>query len=564
MGVLQLETTGRPDGDKPLGFDTYYDYLLAERLRDDDMVLDDEQCHAIDREFVQFYHRRICWLSLKVFTRAVSDADHTLIAETAGSLAALVSPQATLEEHYLAQKLLRALGSNHIDHRLTQVDFSNQHRAAVMPWLGRSLESLETLDAALIVAGNLRFEQPLLSHRLRKAVAHNNARISSIGHFGEQYNFRLATELTGSAARLVHDLAGVAVALAASSGKALGAHLADIVEGVEASAEHRAIAQSLEQGANAAIIVGVQALSNPHLSLIQELCEAITIGSDATLGYLSLSANTAGACLAGATPHRGPAGVALDSIGENAAEILNGKHKVLLSFGLNPLLDTPSVSQLSDNNEFVVAVSSFDNDFVQQQADLVLPLAAVVETSGSFVNVEGLWQSFKGCVRARGDSRQGWKLLTALGQVFLPGEFDYTDSVAVKNELKALCSDVSLSNLCGIEADVRELPRDDGALQKVGMTPIYASDDMARLSAALQATPLMKMQAAVVMNREQARESKLDGCEQVQVKQGKGTAVLPLRLDDGVPSGCVYVPGGIDAVRHLSQAFGKVQLEKVS
>ncbi len=78
MGVLQLETAGRPDGDKPLGFDTYYDYLLAEELRDDDMMLDEEQCHAIDREFVQFYHRRICWLSLKMFTHALADADHTL------------------------------------------------------------------------------------------------------------------------------------------------------------------------------------------------------------------------------------------------------------------------------------------------------------------------------------------------------------------------------------------------------------------------------------------------------------------------------------------------------
>ena len=78
MGVLQLETNGRPDGDKPLGFETYYDFLLAEELRDDEMVLDDEQCHEVDREFVQFYHRRICWLSLKEFTRAVDDADHTL------------------------------------------------------------------------------------------------------------------------------------------------------------------------------------------------------------------------------------------------------------------------------------------------------------------------------------------------------------------------------------------------------------------------------------------------------------------------------------------------------
>ena len=486
------------------------------------------------------------------------------LGEAGASIAALMSPQATLEEHYLAQKLLRGLGSNNIDHRLTQADFSTQQASPIMPWLGRSLESLETLDAALIVAGNLRFEQPLLAHRLRKAAIHNNARISSIGHIGEQNNFALETELTGSAARLVRDLAGVAVALAASSGKSLDGHLAGLVDGIEASAEHRAIAQSLQQGANAAVIVGVQALSNPHLPLIQELCEAITAGSDATLGYLSLSANSAGACLAGSTQHRGPAGVALDDVGENAAEIMNGRHKVLLSFGLNPLLDTPSVSQLSDNNEFVIAISSFDNDFVQQQADLVLPLAAVLETSGTFVNVEGLWQSFKGCVRARGESRQGWKLLAALGQVCLPGEFDYADSIAVKNELKALCSDVSLSNLCGIEAEARELPRDNGALQKVGMTPIYASDDMARLSASLQATPLMKMQAAVVMNREQAQKSKLASCEQVQVKQGKGTAVLPLRLDDSVPSGCVYVPGGIDAVRHLSQAFGKIELEKVS
>ena len=486
------------------------------------------------------------------------------LAEANGSIAALMSPQATLEEHYLAQKLLRGLGSNNIDHRLTQVDFSTQQSSPVMPWLGRSLESLEKLDAALIVGGNLRYEQPLLSHRLRKAVVHNNARISSIGHVADQYNFGLETELTGSAAQLVHHLAGVAVALAASSGKPLDAHLAGIVDAIEASDQQRAIAESLRQAANAAIVVGVQAFSNPHLSLIQEICEAITSRCGATLGYLSPSANSAGACLAGATPHRGPAAVALDSRGENAAEIMNAKHKLLLSFALNPLLDTNSVSQLSDNNEFVIAISAFDNDFVQQQADLVLPLAAVLETSGSFVNVEGLWQSFNACMQPRGESRPGWKLLTALGQVCLPGEFDYTDSVAVKNEIKALCSDVSLSNLCGIEADTEGLPRDKGAVQKVGMTPIYAIDDMTRLSAALQATPLMKMQAAVAMNHEQAKKSKLGDCDQVQVRQGKGTAVLPLRIDEGVPAGCVFVPCGIDAVRHLSDAYGKVELEKVS
>ncbi len=480
------------------------------------------------------------------------------------SVAMLINPQATLEENFLAQKLLRGLGSSNIDHRLTQVDFSAQDSAAVIPWLGRSLESLETLDAALIVAGNPRYEQPLLSHRLRKAVINNGAAVSSIGHLGDQCNFALQNELIGSSAQLVEHLAGVAVALAEISGNTLPTHLSKIIGDCEPSAQQRAIARSLADADDAALIVGVQALTSPHLSLIQEISEAITGAADATLGYLSLSANSAGACLAGATPHRGPAAVSIDSPGEHAGQITSAKHKVMLTFGVNPLLDTNSVAPLSDNNEFVIAISAYDNDFIQQQADLVLPLASTFETSGSFVNVEGLWQSFKGCVQALGESRQGWKILSALGQVLAPGEFDYADSVAVRNELKALCGEVVLVNLCGVESEATQLPDEKGAIQRIGLTPIYAVDDMSRLSAALQATPLMRLQSAVVMNRQQARDSKLDRSEQVQVKQGKGTAVLPLRIDDSVPAGCVCVPSGIEAVRHLSEAYGKVTLEKIS
>ena len=485
------------------------------------------------------------------------------LGDAAAGIAALISPQATLEEHYLAQKLLRALGSDHIDHRVTQTDFSAQQQAPLMPWLGRSLESVDSLDAALIVGGSLRYEQPLLSHRLRKAVLNNGAAVSSIGHLGGQYNFPLQTELNGSPAQLVASLAGVARAIAAG-GEPLGERLGKLTGGLEPTPEQQAIASSLTAAGSAAIIVGVQALASPYLALIQELCEAITARCGATLGYLSPSANSAGACLAGATPHRGPAGVPLDKPGENCAQILAAQHKVLLAIGLNPLLDACAAKPLADNNEFVIAIASFDNDFVQQQADLVLPMAAIFETSGSYVNVEGLWQSFKGCVPARGDSRQGWKILAALGQVLAPGEFEYADTLAVRNELKDLCSEVSLSNLSGVESKLDSLPEDSAKLQKLGITPIYAGDEMTRLSAPLQATPLMQMQTAVLMNTRQAKQSKLADCEQVQVRQGQATAVLPFRIDDSVPDGCVYVPAGIDAVSHLPAAFGKVELEKVS
>ena len=78
MGILQLEVTGRPDGVRPHGKTSYYDYLTQKAKSDREFMLNQEECVEVDREFVQFYHRRVCWLQLKEFDRAVRDADHTL------------------------------------------------------------------------------------------------------------------------------------------------------------------------------------------------------------------------------------------------------------------------------------------------------------------------------------------------------------------------------------------------------------------------------------------------------------------------------------------------------
>lgn len=78
MGVLQMETSGRPDGSRPNGYETYLDYLVSQTMHDEDFELNEEQCLEIDREFVQFYHRRVCWLTIRKYGQAVADADHTL------------------------------------------------------------------------------------------------------------------------------------------------------------------------------------------------------------------------------------------------------------------------------------------------------------------------------------------------------------------------------------------------------------------------------------------------------------------------------------------------------
>ncbi len=86
LGVLQLEVGGRPDGLRPHGFNTYLDYLrhnaasrgLAPGGKSPPWMMTAHQCAEADREFIQFYHRRIAWLALRRHEKAIQDADHTL------------------------------------------------------------------------------------------------------------------------------------------------------------------------------------------------------------------------------------------------------------------------------------------------------------------------------------------------------------------------------------------------------------------------------------------------------------------------------------------------------
>jgi hypothetical protein len=86
LGVLQLEVTGRPDGARPHGFVTYLDYLRHAAANREPSSggkasrwsMSEEQCAESDREFIQFYHRRVAWRTLGRHDRAIQDADHTL------------------------------------------------------------------------------------------------------------------------------------------------------------------------------------------------------------------------------------------------------------------------------------------------------------------------------------------------------------------------------------------------------------------------------------------------------------------------------------------------------
>ena len=84
----------------------------------------------------------------------------------AGAIGALVSPHSTLEELSLAAKLVRGLGSENIDYRLRNAEFT---AVQGVQWLGLPIASLSSLQSALVVGSNLRKDHPLFAQRIRQA-----------------------------------------------------------------------------------------------------------------------------------------------------------------------------------------------------------------------------------------------------------------------------------------------------------------------------------------------------------------------------------------------------------
>lgn len=82
LGVLQMEEDGRPDGVRPHGFPTFLEYLQnrasARSNQGSNWKLSAEQSVEVDREFSQYYHRRVAWLTIQRYDKALLDADHSL------------------------------------------------------------------------------------------------------------------------------------------------------------------------------------------------------------------------------------------------------------------------------------------------------------------------------------------------------------------------------------------------------------------------------------------------------------------------------------------------------
>ena len=479
-------------------------------------------------------------------------------------LGVLVSPSATVEEHYLAQRLARGLGAPHIDHRLRQRDFRRQDEAPQFPWLGRSIAELERLEAVLIVGGDPRREQPLVNHRLGKA-ARRGAAIMAINPVDYAFNYGLAARLAVTPGEMPATL-GAVLGAALSCGKPPGQSMpreqaretASCLRGLAPEAAHRRIAEALCSHGRTAVVLGESALAHPEFSLLQTLAGLLCAASGSSLGYLPPGANAAGACLAGTLPHRGPMGQPAANTGLAAHAMLERQLRGYLLLGVEPELDCwdgRQALQALRKAELVVCMSSWCNAAMKEYAHAVLPVAQFAETSGTFVNLEGAAQSFAAAVPPPGEARPAWKVLRMLGAMLELSGFEHRSREDVFRELQPALADMRPDNRANWRLQEPVIPPAGPELQRCGEVSMYAVDPLVRRATSLQAAA---GESAVRIHPALAERLALGA--QVRVRQGGNELVLPLRLDARIPERCIHIPGGWEAALPLGGRYGEVQL----
>ena len=410
------------------------------------------------------------------------------LGDEGDALGVLVSPNATLEEMYLLNRLTRHLGSQNLDHRLRMNDFSDQASDPLWPSLGTTIAELDNQDGVLVIGSNLRMEVPIIAHRIRKAAV-TGAAVGFVNPVPYEIHFPRAAYVDAPVEHFVKSLAGVVIAAAELKDSKLPTPLAKALKSVEIQDTHRDAAGVLLDKEHALILLGQLAMRHPRYADIRRLAAALADLTGARLGYLPEGANAVGAALAGVLPHRGPGGRTLDSAGLDAYGMLASPRSVYVLFGLEPdhdLADSALAEQALKAADTVICFTPFVTDRLLECADVLLPIGTFAETAGTFVNVEGCWQSFAAAASLVGDARAGWRVLRVLGNELDLPDCEYQNAAEIRDALVSEIGHVEANNDYQGSAAVslKSATVDATALD----VPLYAVDAVVRRGTALQKT----------------------------------------------------------------------------
>jgi NADH-quinone oxidoreductase subunit G len=252
--------------------------------------------------------------------------------------------------------------------------------------------------------------------------------------------------------------------------------------------------------------------------------------------------------------------------GLSAHALLAGSPKAVVLLGADPLLDVAdpvAARSALAQAELVVGLASHRTDALLELADVLLPTAPFTETSGSFVNADGLLQSFVGVVPPLGETRPAWKVLRVLAELMeLPG-FHFESSEQVRAKLLPQGFVAPAMQTLPLPS---ALPPEQDAVQRLAELPLYASDLLVRQAAALQGTRDAKDAEVAQLGLLTWLQLGLpeSGEGQLRITQGAAHVTVKVRRNAQLADGVVRLASGLPSTTVLGASFAEVQLANAS
>lgn len=462
----------------------------------------------------------------------------------ANAIAGIASPNSTLEELGLLQRMLKGLGSDQVEFRLRQSDFTVDPK--IRPWLGMSIVEFSQLKNVLVIGSFLRKDHPLLTARLRQAVK-AGAKLSVLHASDDELLMKVANKAILAPSLWANLLAQIAAAIANQKGIARPAGC----DQLEVSAVAKEIAISLLAG-QSGVFLGNVASQHPQASQLHQLAQWIAQNAGAGFGYLTEAANTVGGYVAGAVSHQ--------SVGQT---IFSEPRKAIVVLHAEPELDAadPVMAQKSlANAEMVVVMSAYKHGL--EYADVLLPVSPFSETSGTFINCEGRVQSFYGVVKPIGDTRPAWKVLRVLGNLLGVSNFNFETSESVRDEILGSMTDSIVQHLNNYSDTAPSfISSVQDSIERISDVPIYRTDSIVRRASSLQRTTDAKT-AEVGLSATQFTRLGISNGDFVRIKQGTASIVLPAILHTNLPENVVRIPAAHKETAALGAMFGSVEVER--
>ncbi len=445
------------------------------------------------------------------------------------SVGVLTGGRLTQEDAYAYSKFARAvLGTNNIDFRSRPHSEEEAHfLAAAVAGTGRGVTyaDLESASSVLLVGLEPEEEAGTIFLRLRKAYRKRGLRVASLAPYRT------------------------------SGARKLGAVLVPTLPGAEA-VTLADLPDTVTLDDRAVLLVGERAASS---SGTLSACLRLAADTGARLAWVPRRAGDRGAVEAGCLPNLLPGGRPVDDAaarvdtqatwgvdslpslpGRDADEMLlaadDDELAALVVAGVDPgdLLDPAAALAGLENVGFVVSLETRAS-LVTERADVVLPVALVEERAGTFVTWEGRERPFP-IVIERPHAMSDLRVLAALADG-LGTPLGFRTPAGAAAEL------AELDRWTGRRAPAPDLDAappvtpEDGSVVLASWRLLLDDSSGAVGDPYLLATA--KPTEAVLSPATAAAAGVLD---QVEVSNDRGAVRMPVRIDDAMVDGVVWVP----------------------